>query len=211
MEKYYRIIYHWKENPKIKYKSVLYGENIHDVVEYYIKSWESCGIIKDGENLYAAKNNLNYNDFVLDKIYVDWFYFIRIKNKVISLFCNYIDDIIGVIKNIRDIRVEYDNAKNIIGYKYIIIKNEKIYSIHHDEEWENLGIEADKVPQIKNTNGIYAAKNSKSHILFPYSFPTFNGEGIQKASLVRILLSGKVIESTFGYRAEHADIIEILS
>jgi hypothetical protein len=58
---------------------------------------------------------------------------------------------------------------------------------------------ADRVPTLKNTSGIYAAKTWDSPILDDYK------EG---AVLAKVELSGKVIEADRGYRAQYCRIIE---
>ena len=107
-------------------------------------------------------------------------------------------------------KVETDNAGNIIAYKYLVWDetNEpamfRSFSIYaRNTDWVDNSMTADAIPSEDNTNGIYAAKTPNSPILNQYA--KFAG-----VKLVRLLLSGVVLEFDYGYRAEQADIIDAM-
>lgn len=58
---------------------------------------------------------------------------------------------------------------------------------------------SDRIPTVKNTSGIYAVKTSDNPELENYP-------GV----LVKVELSGRVIESETGYRAQHCRVVEVL-
>jgi hypothetical protein len=66
--------------------------------------------------------------------------------------------------------------------------------------WEDGRLMADRVPDQANTNGIYCTKSPKDPALARYV----------DSVLVRLALSGTVIEHERGFRAEHAEILEVL-
>lgn len=101
-------------------------------------------------------------------------------------------------------KIEKDNAGNIIAYKYLIQEQDGFHSFHGNALWAEDSIIADAMPAEENTNGIYCAKTHDSPILARYS------RG-RNARLVRLLLSGIVLEFSHGYRAERADILEVLT
>jgi len=106
-------------------------------------------------------------------------------------------------------KVEHDNAGNIIAYKYLTWDQQcqvfKSFSWHSQiADWIDNSITADQVPTEENTNGIYAAKTPNNPILKHYAM-------YPDVKLVKLCLSGAVIEYDHGYRAEHADILEVLS
>jgi hypothetical protein len=116
-------------------------------------------------------------------------------------------------------RVEYDSAGAIIGYKYLLWdRRRKVFRswyrgkigdlVQMNAQWIDNSLEADLIPTEENTNGIYAAKTPDSPILEKYKDMKIGG---WKMILVRILLSGEVIEKPFGFRAERADILEVLN
>ena len=61
---------------------------------------------------------------------------------------------------------------------------------------------SDRVPTLRNTNGIYAAKTPDSPIL-----DDFRGYG---DVLAKVKLSGRIIEGEYGYRAQYCEVIKIL-
>lgn len=102
--------------------------------------------------------------------------------------------------------VEFDaSSGNIIAYKYLKKRKKKdgFKSYHNNEIWDNNSIDADEIPSDINTNGIYTSKKPNASNLNSY-------KPEKRSTLVKLLLSGKVIEHEYGYRAEHADIVEIL-
>jgi len=103
-------------------------------------------------------------------------------------------------------KLEIDEQGTIYGYKYLRVDNEKIYhsiiNISNNVAWYNNELEADKIPDENNSNGIYAMKSVKNPILKDY----------QKSDrhLVKLALSGIVVEANEGLRAQHAQIVEVL-
>ena len=61
---------------------------------------------------------------------------------------------------------------------------------------------SDRVPTLKNTNGIYAAKTPDSPILQDYSSGNV---------LAQVKLSGRIVEGELGYRAQYCEVVKILS
>lgn len=101
-------------------------------------------------------------------------------------------------------RIERDEQGAIIGYKWLAHAEgggPLISPLYHTR-WENDELSATRPPTDDNTDGIYAAKTPDSPILTGYR---------QWGVLVRLLLSGIVIEYNYGYRAQHAQIMEILN
>lgn len=68
--------------------------------------------------------------------------------------------------------------------------------------WRGAMNVADRIPTMKNKSGIYAAKTPDSPILRAYREPD--------TVLVKLRLSGRIIEADYGYRAQKAEIVEIL-
>jgi hypothetical protein len=104
-------------------------------------------------------------------------------------------------------RVERDNAGNIIAYKYLVWDETeqvfKSFAYHYrDVIWIDNSLTADSVPTEENSHGIYCAKTPNNPVLRSYA----RHRGVK---LVRLLLSGVVVEYDHGYRAEHADILEV--
>lgn len=105
--------------------------------------------------------------------------------------------------------VEYDNAGNIIAYKYLRMdSNGKFYSIVDNVAnnvcWDENHLIADQIPTDENTNGIYCSKVANSDSLIGY-------KNYRDTKLVKIMLAGVVLEFDYGYRAEEAYILEVLS
>lgn len=59
---------------------------------------------------------------------------------------------------------------------------------------------SDRIPTLKNTHGIYAAKTWDSPILKDYQ-----GDN---TVLAKVELSGRIVEGEYGYRAQHCRIVE---
>jgi hypothetical protein len=93
----------------------------------------------------------------------------------------------------------------IIAYKYLHQdENGKFYSLRGNNfEWKDGCLDADQTITEDNTSGIYAMK----HINSP-GLENYKGYG---RKLVKLFLSGKVLEFKHVFRAEHADIVEVLS
>jgi hypothetical protein len=101
-------------------------------------------------------------------------------------------------------KIEKDNAGNIIAYKYLVRAQDGFHSFVGSTIWTDDSLTADAMPTEENTNGIYCAKTHDSPILKRYS----RGPNV---ALVRLLLSGVVLEFSHGYRAERADILEVMT
>lgn len=117
-------------------------------------------------------------------------------------------------------------GETIVGYKWLIydVVNECYVSNWDSAIWENNSLIADKLPTEDNRNGIYSAKNSTSKILHGYFGSLNDDNSIEtffcifdgcfkspmefEVRLVKLYLSGTIIESEYGYRAECADIVE---
>ena len=102
----------------------------------------------------------------------------------------------------------YTKDGRIIAYRYVI-KDEKGYMSvtqaglsRNGGTWDDGYLESDRVPTMKNSSGIYAAKSPHSSAL-----SEFHGQGY---TLVKVELSGRVIESTDGYRAQCCQVLEEL-
>lgn len=97
----------------------------------------------------------------------------------------------------------------IVGYKVLFKRGDSLYSPCSQYDCTRVGkwvdgfLEADEIPADDNTNGIYAAKWPDSSEL---SALKLNPHTV----LVKLALSGHVIECEFGFRAQYADILEIV-
>jgi hypothetical protein len=97
----------------------------------------------------------------------------------------------------------------LVGYKVLFRRGDDLYSpmAQYDcckpGKWVDGFLEADEIPTDDNAHGIYATKWPDSPEL---SSLKLNPHTI----LVKLALSGKVIEYEFGYRAQYADILEIV-
>jgi hypothetical protein len=110
--------------------------------------------------------------------------------------------------------IEYDNAGNIIAYKYLRLLDDGYYSIvsnYASTKWEENHLVANETPSDDNSNGIYCAKVPHADILEQYSNSGFNHCALGKYHLVKLMLCGIVLEFDYGFRAEEAYIIEVLS
>lgn len=98
-------------------------------------------------------------------------------------------------------KVEKDNAGNITAYKVLKLIGNIFYSpIYQDTRWDNQECHSPYAPNENNTSGIYCAKTPNSPILTNYKKAGY--------ALVRLILSGTVVEGNYGYRAEHAQILD---
>lgn len=121
-------------------------------------------------------------------------------------------------------KIERDSAGAIVGYKYLLwfdrdqvfrsawapkvtINGEEVRKIK--SQWIDGSLEADRIPTEENGNGIYAAKTFDSPVLKDYHPVIYSSN--QRYILVRLLLSGIVIEDQFRYRAERADILQVMN
>jgi hypothetical protein len=104
-------------------------------------------------------------------------------------------------------KVERDNAGNIIAYKWLVwdeVRQLFVSKWYHIVDWIDNSMTADQLPTEENSHGVYCAKTPDNPILERYSERP-------DVRLVRLLLSGVVLEFDHGYRAEQADIIEVMS
>lgn len=101
--------------------------------------------------------------------------------------------------------LEIDEQGTCYGYKYLTVNGWGQYTSPQfpNVVWHNNELEADAEPSENNSHGIYAMKSRKSKTLYRYA-----GEG---RVLVRLALSGTVVEANEGLRAQHAQIVEVLS
>ncbi len=113
-------------------------------------------------------------------------------------------------------KTEFDSAGAIIAYKYLVwVEREDVFrslwtpmllKTKEAARWIDNYLEADQIPTEENTNGIYCAKTFDSPLLDDYK------KILDKnLRLVRLMLSGIVIEKDLGFRAERADILEVLN
>jgi len=103
-------------------------------------------------------------------------------------------------------RLEIDEQGTIYGYKYLKWGlDEAFHSIAPIADyatWYDNELEADVIPTEENNHGIYAMKSRKNPILYEYMD--------KYRKLVKLALSGIIIEANEGLRAQHAQIVEIL-
>lgn len=101
-------------------------------------------------------------------------------------------------------RLEIDEQGTIYGYKYLLLDEKGFLHspLRLKSVWENGEIEADHEPTQDNTHGIYAMKSRKSPVLGKYAH--------ENCVLVRLALSGTVVEANEGLRAQHAIVAEVL-
>lgn len=100
-------------------------------------------------------------------------------------------------------RLEIDEQGTIYGYKYLVLTSSGYASPQHPEAvWFDNCLTADREPTPENTHGIYAMKHPRSNILLAY----------KKSGrvLVRLALSGTVIEANEGLRSQYALIVGVL-
>lgn len=102
-------------------------------------------------------------------------------------------------------RLEIDEQGTIYGYKYLGVTSDgMLFSPQRIGcVWINRSLQSDIEPSDNNSSGIYAMKNKKSKSLEAYNKPG--------RVLVRMALSGTVVEANEGLRAQYAQIVEILS
>lgn len=103
-------------------------------------------------------------------------------------------------------RLEIDEQGTIYGYKYLSLVDGVFHSPmvgFGGAAWENGELEADQEPTENNSNGVYCMKSRKSPVLSRYAR--------ENCYLVRLALSGTVVEANEGMRAQHALIVEVLS
>lgn len=114
----------------------------------------------------------------------------------------------------RAVEWECEDDGTVIGYKWLHwtgheFMSGSIMSSGHNkvlnrrsDSWRGAMNFSDRVPTMQNTSGIYAAKTADSPILDEYQQPD--------TALVKLRLSGRIIEADYGYRAQKAEIVEIV-
>lgn len=106
--------------------------------------------------------------------------------------------------------IETDASGYIYGYKILLhdYKLDEYYSPIYYYHWKNNELEADDIPEQHNINGIYIAKSKYNPDLEKYYDTDID---CILGVCVKLLLSGKVIETRFGMRAQHAKIVQVIS
>jgi hypothetical protein len=109
--------------------------------------------------------------------------------------------------NERHTQAELDENGSVIAYRYFdldkgVLKSVGMGAYVAPEGYKDGYLASDRVPTLKNTNGIYAAKTPDSPILEPYHF-----YGMVKA---KVQLSGRIVEGELGYRGQFCKVLEIL-
>jgi len=104
-------------------------------------------------------------------------------------------------------RAEQDEQGTLYGYKYLRLSADdgRLHSpanVSKNAAWENLELSADREPTAENTHGIYCMKSRKS--------PQLNAFAQRDCYMVRLALSGTIVEGETGFRAQHAQIVEVL-
>jgi len=102
-------------------------------------------------------------------------------------------------------RAETLEDGRFVGYKWLRRDEDGTFRsawVWDPPAWTDGCLTADKVPSENNTNGVYAVKSLKDPELIRY----------QKLCtvLVKIVLSGTVVEHQRGFRAECAQILEVV-
>jgi len=102
-------------------------------------------------------------------------------------------------------RIETGEDGAPIGYKWL--RKDREGTLHSPfayshPVWIGGQLTADRAPTMKNTSGIYAAKNVRDPNLRAYRRPGL--------ILVQIRLSGTVVEHDRGFRAEIADVLAVM-
>lgn len=116
--------------------------------------------------------------------------------------------------------VEWDcgDEGSVIGYRYLYVKRDKAtveftsgamgtlkenpVLKRNRGSWRGAFNISDRIPTMTNKSGIYAAKTPDSPVLSQYREPD--------TILVKLRLSGRIVEAEYGYRAHRADILEII-
>ena len=93
---------------------------------------------------------------------------------------------------------------SMIGYKWLLDSPEGLRSPTwwRRSLWDNDRLEANQVPTKDNNYGVYSAKSPSSPILQRYIAPG--------RVLVKLALSGVVVEHDTGYRSQYAEVLETL-
>lgn len=106
---------------------------------------------------------------------------------------------------------EYTELGSIVAYRYFLVDgdgnfrsvNVEGYKRGHVWTRDNPFQVSDRVPTAKNKSGFYAAKKPLSPILSEY-------KGKDGFVLTKVELSGRVVETEYGFRAQNCRILEFL-
>jgi len=98
-------------------------------------------------------------------------------------------------------RLETDEQGSIFGYKYLVFTDGN-YKSPRGDIWVSRELSSDIEPTEDNSNGIYLMKSRKSPILLDY-------RGVNRY-LVRVVVSGTIVEANDGMRVSHAQIIDVI-
>ena len=100
---------------------------------------------------------------------------------------------------------ERDEQGTLYGYKVLLFQYGEIISPQCPVHWSRDGVlVADRVPTERNTNGIYCTKRDSDEQIYSY-YRSYRNTGF----VVRLALSGTVVETETGFRAEKAQIIAV--
>ena len=88
---------------------------------------------------------------------------------------------------------------NLVGYKYLSPVGDILYSPLYNVRWTDFKLSANRIPDMDNESGIYCAKKPYCKSLKFYAEPTH--------VLVKMYLTGKIVEHDNGFRAEKAEVI----
>lgn len=113
---------------------------------------------------------------------------------------------LGVIADDYLAQTEQDEQGTLYGYKYLcaLREGEQWYRspVRTDAVWVDNEFESDVEPTRHNTSGIYCIKNPID--------PKLSHYGGHDKVLVKMALSGTVVEADRGFRAQHATIIAVV-
>lgn len=103
---------------------------------------------------------------------------------------------------------EQDEQGTLYGYKYLSWDGEAFYSPSWYAKWNNGRLTSDKRPGEGHMHGIHFTKRQNHPALGEYSVEQFRTGRIRV--IVKCALSGTVVETAQGFRAEQAQIIGVL-
>lgn len=81
-----------------------------------------------------------------------------------------------------------------------------LYSLAHDVFWKPGPFEADRLPEVENSHGVYALKDHEAMLRYVGAL-AHDGEHV----LGQVHLWGRVIEGELGYRAQFAEPVALVS
>jgi hypothetical protein len=108
---------------------------------------------------------------------------------------------------------EQDEQGTLYGYKVLIWdeRRERLHSPRYPAHWTESGeLQADREPSERSMFGIHFTKRPDHPELRNY-FSDFNGAAFANSNslLVKCALSGTIVETEQGFRAQHAQIIGV--